>query len=101
MEHTKGKWEVSKYREKEIWVGANTHIATCHGFGDDVFANAQLIAAAPETERQRDALLAACNQIAEHRVLVMDDEGETEADAMAKIAKAAFPEQGTKPPTEG
>ncbi len=37
-----------------------------------------------------EQLQASLQQIAEHRVLVRDDEGETEADAMARVAKKAL-----------
>lgn len=54
--HTKGNWEISSYRQREIWVGADYPIATCHRGSksqEEVQANAKLIAAAP-------ALLDAC-----------------------------------------
>ena len=47
MEHTKGKWKVSTVTRKSIWIGADIHIATCHGLREQAQANARLIATAP------------------------------------------------------
>lgn len=67
MEHTKGKWEI----DVDSREGGADQIV-CDGFticfmatGDEgeAEANAHLIAAAPETKKQRDALLEALEEI--------------------------------------
>jgi hypothetical protein len=64
-EHTPGPWTVHVDGQSVMAVeGAGVRlIAECHaGQREEREGNAKLIAAAPETKRQRDALLKACRQ---------------------------------------
>ncbi len=87
---TQGKWEVGYHDDNNDIVirGKNQQIvANCtvdfyggHPQGEEIQANADLIAAAPETKKQRDALLDACK--AQHKaldilfaMLIQKDEG--------------------------
>ena len=92
MSHTKGKWEISSYRSGEIWVGADYHIATCHKSStspETMEANARLIAAAPETAKQRDDLLAACELLLKTLLKAGYDPEIEEAVTLAKAAIAS------------
>jgi len=73
--YTPDSWMASKYFNAAEWVvtapppcsgAARRVIAYCTGTLDEaalVEARARLIAAAPETKKQRDALLEACKQL--------------------------------------
>ena len=50
-----------------------------------------------DRETHLPELVEALMQIAEHRVLINDDLGESESDAMAKVARAALAKSGAKP----
>ncbi len=94
MTHTPGPWTIMAM-DADIGcrtiLGGRSYFAITETVGlsddDEDRANAHLIAAAPE-------LLEALEAIAEGRTLVMDDIGETFAEALRRDARAAIEKAG-------
>ena len=65
--YTKGKWEISEYRNGDIWVGADYHIATVFGNTERKQGNAQRICKCvngwDELEAINKDLLEACEEL--------------------------------------
>jgi len=115
---TQGKWELSKFNndgECSVFVadahgGVDCYIAQIAGglgrVNDDdrcyeSEANAELIAAAPETAAQRDALLVACKNMVHAHEYAQTDEEIDDAVATIRAAIALCEADGLVAPAEG
>jgi hypothetical protein len=72
MADTKGKLEVCEHRKSEIWIGADAHIATCHGPRVIAEATAKnfchCVNNFDDLERERDELRAALEKYGDHTI---------------------------------
>jgi len=70
MKHTQGKWTVENSGNPyfDICIAAEDGGSICHiTKWPEQKANAKLIAAAPETKKQRDKLLEALKELVDHK----------------------------------